>query len=280
MSRRSGRALATLLGVAILAATLSSCAGTSPEATASAAGIRIVRFQLHRRLLRRDLSEIGVVPPGAPSGAKRPLLVFLFGRNGTPESGVNAAITMEADDGAAAPAIVLADGDPDTYWHDRASGPWGTSIVEELIPEAGRRLDVDTGRVSIAGISMGGFGALDIARLWPGRFCSVGAHSAAVWPTGGQTAAGAFDDAQDFARHDLFGYARTAAHPFGATPVWMDVGASDPFRPNDAALAASLSKAGARVSFHSWPGGHNSDYWKRHLARYAAFDAHALATCA
>jgi len=54
---------------------------------------------------------------------------------------------------------------------------------------------------------MGGFGALDLARLAPSRFCAVGAHSAALWFSGGETPAGAFDDAADFERHDLIRFA-------------------------------------------------------------------------
>jgi hypothetical protein len=54
---------------------------------------------------------------------------------------------------------------------------------------------------------MGGFGALDLARLAPSRFCAVGAHSAALWFSGGETPAGAFDAAADFERHDLIRFA-------------------------------------------------------------------------
>jgi S-formylglutathione hydrolase FrmB len=49
---------------------------------------------------------------------------------------------------------------------------------------------------------VGGFGAYDLARLNPGRFCAVGGHSPALWRSGGETAPGAVDDAEDFARHD------------------------------------------------------------------------------
>jgi S-formylglutathione hydrolase FrmB len=270
------RTVAAVVAVVALAA----CGGPSPEVAANSAGARIVRFHLRSALVGQDLPEVGVEPSPLASGARHPLLVFLHGRNGTPESGLRAAITMIADAGPEAPAIVLANGGPDSYWHDRRSGRWGTSLVRELIPLAARLLNADPGRVSIGGISMGGFGALDVGRLFPGRFCSIEAHSAAVWPTGGESAAGAFDDAQDFARHDLFGYARMASHPYGDVPVWIDVGASDGFRSNDAALAGLLQHAGARVTFLSWPGGHNSAYWASHLAQYAAFDARSLAACA
>ncbi len=229
--------------------------------------------------MKRGLPEIGVVPPRRTDGARPPMLVFLHGRNGTPDSGLNAAITMIQDAGALAPAVVLANGDLDSYWHDRRSGKWGTSIVKELVPQAARLLHADPSRVAIGGVSMGGFGALDVAKSWPGRFCAVGGHSAALWSTGAQSNAAAFDDAEDFARNDVMGYARTARHPYGTTPMWMDVGDGDAFRFNDRATADSLRAAGARITFHEWPGGHNTRYWSAHLADYARFYAHALAAC-
>ncbi len=77
---------------------------------------------------------------------------------------------------------------------------------------------------------MGGFGSLDIARLNPGRFCAVGAHSPAIWHTGGETAPGAFDDSADFEHHDVLQAATDAPGPYLGLPVWMDTGDEDPFR--------------------------------------------------
>jgi enterochelin esterase-like enzyme len=265
-----------LLAVAALA--LAACGGPSPAERASSAGIRIVRFVLHSKLVGRDLPEIGVVPAEA-AGRTPPMLVFLHGRHGTPDSGLNAAITMITVTRATAPAVVLANGGPDSYWHDRGSGRWGSSVVKELIPLAARLLRADASRVAIGGISMGGFGALDIARLWPERFCAVGGHSAAVWPTAGQTNPVAFDGPQDFARHDVMRYARTAPHPYGGARVWLDVGDGDGFRFNDRAIADGLRAHGAPVTFHEWPGGHNDRYWQAHLGEYAAFYARSLAAC-
>ena len=78
------------------------------------------------------------------------------------------------------PVVLLADGGDHSYWHDRRDGAWGASVLREAIPAALRRTQADAHRVAIGGISMGGFGALDLARLGPRRFCAVGAHSAAL----------------------------------------------------------------------------------------------------
>ena len=121
---------------------------------------------------------------------------------------------------------------------------------------------------------MGGFGALDLARLHPARFCAVGGHSPALWRTGGETPAGAFDDAEDFSRHDLFDGAMG-----GRAVVWIDVGRDDPFFAAAKDYARLLQNAGRKVTLHLWDGGHDREYWKRHLDEYLRFYADAFARC-
>jgi enterochelin esterase-like enzyme len=160
-----------------------------------------------------------------------------------------------------------------SYWHRRASGDWESYVVDEVIPAVGRREPVDTARVAIGGISMGGFGAYDIARRNPRRFCAAGGHSPALWQSAGETAPGAFDDAADFARHDVIGAARRGA--FARLPLWLDAGSGDPFRPGDRALDAAV----ARTRLRTWPGGHDGAYWNSHWGPYLRFYARALSRC-
>src|SRR5262249_38572658 len=122
--------------------------------------------------------------------------------------------------GPRAPDVVFPYGGDDSYWHDRSDGAWGRYVVNEVIGQAVRRLGADPHRVAIGGISMGGFGALNLARLDPARFCAVGGHSAALWVSGGDSAPGAFDDASDFARNNVIGAAR-AGNPYRGMPVWI-----------------------------------------------------------
>ena len=119
---------------------------------------------------------------------------------------------------------------------------------------------------------MGGFGALDLARIAPRRFCAVGAHSAALWFSGGDSAAGAFDDAEDFGRHDLLRLARSRR--LYTEPVWIDVGRSDPFAPADRALTSELRDHGTGVVLHLHNGG--AERMPTYLRWYAA----RLARCA
>ena len=103
----------------------------------------------------------------------------------------------------------------------------------------------------------------------------MGAHSPALWLAGGETAPGAFDDAADFARHDVVGTARRAPRAFAGAPLWLDAGTGDPFDPGDRAFVAALRAGRVPIRVHRWPGGHNGDYWGAHWAAYVRFYADA-----
>jgi S-formylglutathione hydrolase FrmB len=259
------RALWFAVGLAVPVAVAVVAFGSrspSPE------GARVVRFTIRSPLVHRELHEVAIRPAGA--GAGRPLLVLLHGRGASPSSFTHQRLFRELKRlGRRAPDVLLADGGDASYWHDRRGGAWGASLLREAIPAAIARLRTDPRRVAIGGESMGGFGALDLARLHPARFCAVGAHSAALWRSGGETPAGAFDDAGDFARHDVMGL------PFRYSgPLWMDVGSADPFRAADEAFARAHG-----VTIHVWPGAHETSYWAAHMRDYLRFYAGALARC-
>jgi S-formylglutathione hydrolase FrmB len=241
-----------------------------PRGYRTTRGARIVRFTVKSRLVHLDLHEILVLPAGGGRG--RELLVFLHGRGSPPGSNLNQPLFDGLRElGARAPVVLLVDGGDHSYWHDRGDGAWGTSVVREALPEALRRSGADRRRVAIGGISMGGFGALDLARLFPRRFCAVGAHSAALWFQGGDTPAGAFDDAADFDRHDLIRLA--ASRRLYRQRVWIDVGRDDPFFEADRALARELRAHGTRVRLSLHGGGHGG--WSGRMGGYLRFYAAA-----
>jgi S-formylglutathione hydrolase FrmB len=232
-------------------------------------GASLVHFTLASRAVGADLHEILVRPAGRGS---RTLLVLLHGRSSKPSSFLNQQFFDGlAALGARAPTVLLLDGGDHSYWHDRRDGRWGTMVLREAIPAGLARTPAR--RVAIGGISMGGFGALELAARQPRRFCAVGGHSPALWERGSETAPGAFDDAADFARNDLLAAARRRA--LYASRVWIDVGTDDPFRAADTLLAERLREQDERLVFHIWPGSHGGGYWQRHMAQYLRFYADA-----
>lgn len=206
-----------------------------------------------------------VVPEG---GGRRPLLIFLHGRGGDEDSHLGVREIFDTLDalGPRAPVIAFPDGGDHSYWHDRRGGDWSRMLRRELPRQVARKVDVDLRRVAVGGISMGGFGALALAR--ERRYCAAGGHSAAIWRTAGETAPGAFDDAEDFARHDL------VADPPRGTPLWLDAGSRDPFLPGLRAFARA-----ARTRLRVWRGGHDARYWRSHWDEYLRFYARRLEDC-
>jgi S-formylglutathione hydrolase FrmB len=243
----------------------------------STRGARVVKYELDSRLLGRKLTEAAAVPAGTPR--RRPLLVLMGGRNSDIEGLLSDPFFLELRRlDRLAPVVVFPNGGDHSYFHDRRDGPWGSYVLREVIPDAERRFATN-GRIAIGGISMGGFGALDLARLAPGRFCAVGGHSAATWTEPGLTAPGAFDDREDYLRHDLFAYARSG-HAYRGVPLWLDNGTADPFRASDTELAALLRRRDhASLRFHIWPGAHDHEYWDAHMPAYLDFYANALRRC-
>jgi enterochelin esterase-like enzyme len=222
----------------------------------STRGAELTRFTVHSSDTNRDLHEILVMPPRH----SRTMLVLLHGRGSSPSSW----LTQPFFDGLAAlgrraPTVLLLDGGDHSYWHDRADGKWGTMVTHEAIPAGIAR--TRAGRLAIGGISMGGYGALAIGAR--GGFCAVGGHSPALWLRGADSAPGAFDDAADYARHDIVGHP-----PQYDAPVWIDIGNADPF--HDAAVAYAKE---VHASVHVWPGGHTGSYWRAHMRGYLRFYA-------
>jgi predicted esterase len=226
-----------------------------------------LNLQLKSKLMAREMFDVLVTPAGG--GAGRPLLVFLHGYGAAPSDMLSPAFLVALRRlGNRAPVVFLPEGDIG-WWHDRAEGPWGSYVLREAIPTALARSGADPHRVAIGGISMGGFGALDLGRLAPKRFCAVGGHSPAVFVSEAEDIGDAFDNAADFARHDVIRLARSQS-PYDAS-VWIDVGNRDQLRPGATELARELRADGADVTFHVWPGSHNGRYWDAHFAQYLRF---------
>jgi predicted esterase len=254
--------------VVLLAALVCGCGSSKPKVTGPPT---VTNFALRSKLLGRPLYETLVTPSGGGKG--RALLVFLHGYGASPSDTFDPAFAAALRRlGDRAPVVLLPEGDV-SWWHDRAGEPWGSYVLREAIPAALRRSGADPHRIAIGGISMGGFGALDLGRIEPKRFCAVGGHSPAIGKWGSDEASFAFADKADFERHDLLGFARKRR--LYDSPVWIDVGQQDPLRPAASKLSRELRAEGEDVTFHSWPGAHEGRYWDAHFAQYLRFYADA-----
>lgn len=201
-----------------------------------------------------------------------PVLITLHGRGGDHGDAFAGSLHLDrflaeaVAHGSAPFTIASVDGGDHEYWHPRRNTDPAAMVIDELLPLLSRR-GVDTTRIGLLGWSMGGYGALYLAgRLGPRRTAVAIAVSPAVWHEAGQSAAGAFDDAEDFDRHAIFG--RTSL--LEGIPLRLDCGAEDGFAPVTGDLRAALSPTPAGGIE---PGGHDVGYWRSRAAAQLRFAA-------
>jgi S-formylglutathione hydrolase FrmB len=134
----------------------------------------------------------GVVylPPGYTPAQRYPVVYLLHGMPGSPSeylTGVDLADWTDAAiaSGSVRPFIaVLPAAGPDDRYNGEWGGPWEAAIVRSIVPWIDSHLSTiasPDGRV-LAGLSAGGFGAVDIALRNPGIFGRVEAWSGYFQP--------------------------------------------------------------------------------------------------
>ncbi|MCW2921593.1 MAG: putative esterase [Thermoleophilia bacterium] len=239
-----------------------------------------MRFDFSSKVLRQKLPQIIVLPAEFEEEQRRPLLVFMHGRNSHPKTLLNDELTDAlARTGGNAPVVLLANGGEHSYYHDRADGKWGTYISKELVGEVVRKYHLDPDRIGYAGISMGGYGAFELTREADKQLCGVAGLAPALWQSSGESAPGAFDDAEDFNAHDPLAAARADKDAFHGTPVFLAGGADDPFRAGTDAMAGALDGGPSTVVRRRGAGGHNALYWNPQFRPMIDWFAKRFANC-
>jgi S-formylglutathione hydrolase FrmB len=186
--------------------------------------------------------------------------------------------------------IVTPDGGSSFYINSRDGRlRYEDFFLREFLPQIEKRYRAQSGRASrgIAGISMGGYGALHLGFRHPELFASVGSHSAALFeklptveiPDSRQTARsrilgnvfGSPLDPVFWKQNDPLVIARTAS--LAGLHIYFDCGSEDDFGFEDgaAALDKVLSSRHIPHEFHLYPGGHNWVYVAEHLPALLQF---------
>ncbi len=260
-----------------LAQALGRCAG--PAVLPPGPGPEVRSALLASTYRGRDVPWLLAVPPGVPPDGL-PVVLVLHGRGGTAwsafaELGLHHALAAHVAAGGRPFALVSLDGG-ETYWHPRAGGddPLGM-LVHELLPQLGG-LGLGVDRIGVWGWSMGGLGALLLAResergrLAGVRVAAAAAASPALFDTFADATPGAFDDPAAFARWgDLLAEPGVSA----ATPLRVACGDADRFTDTTDRYRAVVrpTPAGGIVA-----GCHDSGYWAAEAPAALAFLADHL----
>jgi putative tributyrin esterase len=177
--------------------------------------------------------------------------------------------------------IVMPDGGTSGYLNWRESGrlhrqAWEDLIVRDIPDHLRRHFHVIDGPWGIGGLSMGGYGALQIGLKYPEQFASIWAHSAAPYidqyldpdlidPT-------AIEDAS-IERHARALVASDRTRPV----VTFDCGVDDELLHANQELHIALEKIRLDHTYREHPGDHTWDYWDEHVR--AALAQHHRVLC-
>jgi putative tributyrin esterase len=170
--------------------------------------------------------------------------------------------------------VVMPDGGRGFYVDAEQGYAYGSALGEELprLLEGYFRID---GGWCASGLSMGGYGALRLAFAYPDRFRSACSHSGAVGF--GTHPEYLHDEARGEEFRRLLGddprggpndlYALAARMDPSQRPVMrFDCGVDDYLLGDNRAFHAHLEAAGVPHEYEEHPGGHDWEYWDRHVA--------------
>lgn len=243
------------------------------------------------------------LPPQALAGGRLPLLYWLSGLTCTDENFTQKAGAQRyaAQYGL---ALVMPDtsprgeGVPDDPAYDLGQGagfylnatqtPWAQHyhmydyITAELPAHLAAHYPLDD-RAGIAGHSMGGHGALQIALKNPARYAAVSAFAPIVNPGDtpwGQKAFTAYLGDDKHAWRDWDSTALLATARAQHLPIRIDAGDADEFRPREIrceTFVDAARQAGYRVDYHLHPGYDHSYYTiASYIGAHIAFHSEAL----
>jgi S-formylglutathione hydrolase FrmB len=235
------------------------------------------------------------------SDRRHPVLFLLHGHGGSELDWVRAgrlATTLDRliESGAVPSMLVVMPGMGDSWYVDDptpgAVGLMETAFLADLIPAIDRqwRSGDDRAGRAVAGLSMGGFGALRFAMLRPDLFAAAASLSGALL-TDARAAdsdwapwlAAAFGTPVDLTRY-------RAASPFGLLPafaagerrpaLYLSCGDDDELGLEEGTLLfyLALRRAGVRTELRITDGGHDWSVWSRELDPMLRFVGKALAT--
>jgi len=199
--------------------------------------------------------------------------------------------------------IVMPDAD-DSWYIDSATVPqdkFEDYIAKDLVSDVDdkyRTIRERHGR-AIAGLSMGGYGALRFAFARPELFGSVSAQSAALTTESPQELNADLRSAGPFARllgrafgnpinvphwlqNNPFDLARKNQIQIRAQAIYINCGQQDEYGFADGAsrMHKQLLTAGVKHEFHLYPGGHSLDYFLSHMGETIEFHWHVFALSA
>lgn len=260
-----------------------------PHVRISGLPVTVRDEKLESRLMSRTMPYRIILPgdyDSTQSASRRyPVIYLLHGLTGHYNNWTD--LTKLKDYASFPTAIIVTPEGGDGWYTDsvsKASEKWESYIVQELIPEVDKRFRTNTGRNqrAIAGLSMGGFGALKFGLKYPDKFVLAGSFSGALgaakitekqFPGAiGKTIDGIFGPAESDTRkaNDIFAIIRsltperTKTIPF----IYVDCGTEDFLFANNREFVSLLVEKQVPHEYRQLPGVHDWKYWDKQVQEF------------
>jgi putative tributyrin esterase len=245
----------------------------------SHSGIRVETVQFKSNLLGKTLPYNVLLPPGYDLITERttryPVLYLLHNWSGNYTSWLNSTSLSRY---AAEHRLIIVMPEGDNGWYtDSAtveSDKYETYLLQELMPDVDARFRTIRTRAarSVAGNSMGGYGALKFGLKHPEQFVLAASMSGALDAT---------MRTDDTSIMEAFGPVGSPARPandlrklaidypeqrFSQLPFfYMDCGTEDPWLGSNRELSDIFTKRGIAHEYRQLHGGHVWPYWDRQV---------------
>ncbi len=267
------------------------------------------------------------LPPSYTASTSRryPVLYYLHGLSGSERNWVDAGHldrTLDSLFAAGQPEAIVVMPDGDDSWYTTWAAlpdlagcradtqrkepeatfcvPWphyDDYIAFDVVKHVDRRYRTKADRAhrGIAGLSMGGYGAITLALMYPTEFSAAASHSGVLSPrllAPGRYAANEADfrsAAKNLWRsmsvafgRDTIGWnlrepaklaSRVLAGPNRSLmpKIQIDCGVDDPYLPQNRDFHQTLLRLGVSHQYAEWPGAHTWSYWSTHATESVRF---------
>ncbi|MGD9562534.1 MAG: alpha/beta hydrolase [Pyrinomonadaceae bacterium] len=263
--------------------------GTLVELAKPARSPRTLTEALHSKLMGREMPYRIILPAKyndkSENGRRYPVIYLLHGLTGHFD---NWTSLTEIESYSAAMGVIIVTPEGGNGWYTDALSKdnenYESYIITELIPEIDRRYRTLGRRDqrAVAGLSMGGYGAIKFGLKYPARFVLAGSFSGALGAAAitekqfpgaiGKTIDGIFGPAGSEVRkaNDPFEIIRHATSekikdfPF----LYLDCGTKDFLFQNNREFIDLLLEKGVPHEFRQLPGTHDWKYWDKQIQEF------------
>jgi len=266
----------TLVSALLFLAACSRQAPSHPDHPRLTSNVRMQDVTFRSDSLQRSIKYRVILPRTVSNGQRLPVVYLLHGGGGDFREWSNDSdLAAFAGKGL---ILVMPEGESSYYTNsvDRPSDRFEDYIVKDLITDVEAKFPADPSRRAIAGVSMGGFGAIKLALKYPALYGFVGALSPVLDVPSRPFSVKRISQFRHHA--SIFGawgsQTRRDNDPFvlaqqvdsGKVPfLFITCGEQEGLLASNRRFAALLGQRKFHFEFRTGPGGHDWNQWNRRL---------------